>query len=533
MNRITVWGRRGCLRCTSRRLHLEALEDRTVPSVDPVIAINGLGANGFVPPDTDAAAGPDYVIETINLQIAYNRKSDGVRTFQQSLASFFSPLGGVLQMSDPVITFDEYTNQFVVGVLDYNSPPPSTLNRFDLAISNDADPNDGWTFSRYDMQDTPRTLADYPKLGYNADAYVVSFNMLPGTGNHVDTLSIDKSDLTGHRVVWDTSVVGFPGMAPAAMHGANPGDPMWFVSGDPSARNIRVFRMDDVLSDSPTMTRTLVPVPAYTIMPRPTQPGSPSSMNWTFDTRMMNAAMSNGQLVATHTVGSGGVAHARWYEVDTTGDTPVLAQEGQIDQGTGVHTYFPTIEINQEGDLGMTFIESSPDEYMSMYVTGQNFTDAPGTMQTPVQTHAGNSPYTQNRAGDYSGITVDPIDGYTFWAANEYKGTVLGIFSTGIAAFGVSPSGAAPSARLPRAVAFLNRANPSPAAGADTSAPSTVAALSSLQQRLALLDWLFLSTRRKDLDGLFSGSGESTMTESVLSRGLTPFTPLWGETLAP
>src|SRR5262249_53963054 len=152
-------------RLTKLRLYLEALEDRTVLSVDPVITINGMGSDGSVPPDTDTAAGPDYVVETINLQIAYYRKSDGLRVFQQPLATLMSPLGGVLQLSDPVITFDEYTNQFVVGVIDFSTPVPGTMNRFDLAISNNADPNDGWSYSRYSMQDEARTLSDYPKLG--------------------------------------------------------------------------------------------------------------------------------------------------------------------------------------------------------------------------------------------------------------------------------------------------------------------------------------------------------------------------------
>src|SRR5262249_36763444 len=65
---------------------------------------------------------------------------------------------------------------------------------------------------------------------------------------------------------------------------------------------------------------------------------------------------------------------------------------------------------------------------MSMYVTGRSASDAPGTMQAPALAQAGQAPYSASfdsspyRAGDYSGMTIDPSDG-SFWAANEYAKT--------------------------------------------------------------------------------------------------------------
>jgi hypothetical protein len=76
----------------------------------------------------------------------------------------------------------------------------------------------------------------------------------------------------------------------------------------------------------------------------------------------------------------------------------------------------------------MTFMQSSSTEFVSMYVTGQASGDALGIMQTPVRVKQGQAAYGASfdaspfRAGDYSGITVDPNDG-TFWAANEYAKT--------------------------------------------------------------------------------------------------------------
>jgi hypothetical protein len=415
-------------------------------SVDVSLAVPGLGYADTnctcEPPDTIAAAGPTTVVEMINSAIAYYDKDTGVRTFKQEMNSFFSPLGGVLTLSDPVVVYDELAGKFAVGMLDYNT---TNRTRFDFAVSNDADPTDGWTYARYDMNDHVGgsfDFADYPRLGYNADAWVVSFNMFPGLANvfdHVQTLSIAKTDLTGYQYVVPGGTSHFT-MAPAAMHDARPGEPMVFVEAAraPSATAIQVDQLSDELSDVPTLTSTSIPVTPYSNPPHAAQPGS-VAIN-TDDDRIFNAALRDGLLVAAHTVAAGtDVTHARWYEFDMTGPTPTLHQSGEIDQGPEVSTYYPAIDINTTKTLGMTFMESSPTEDMSMYVTGRTPSRPAGTMQTPVLTHAGVASYSGTRAGDYSGLTVDPSDGVSFWAASEYKASTTVLWSTGLAHFTVSP----------------------------------------------------------------------------------------------
>src|SRR5262249_49613898 len=153
---------------------------------------------GCTPPDPSGAVGQDHVVQTVNSALAVYDKYTGTRLSLTSLRTFFSPLGSVQSLSDPVITYDEQYGRFAVGVLDYNQG--ARLSRFDFAASNDSDPTHGFTFRRYDMQDGVGSFdfADYPKMGWNADAYVVSFNMFPTGGSfHVDTLSIDKATLQG------------------------------------------------------------------------------------------------------------------------------------------------------------------------------------------------------------------------------------------------------------------------------------------------------------------------------------------------
>jgi hypothetical protein len=73
-------------------------------------------------------------------------------------------------------------------------------------------------------------------------------------------------------------------------------------------------------------------------------------------------------------------------------------------------------------------------------------------MQTPVLVKAGNATYTGSRAGDFSGITVDPSTGTSFWAANEYKGSSA-LWTTWVANFSLS---SAPPSSGPPVIASLS-----------------------------------------------------------------------------
>jgi hypothetical protein len=473
--------------CARIRPRLENLEARTLLSVDVGLTINGTTDRLYIPPDTGGAAGPDFYVETINLHMSYYRKDTGAASGSLSFQSLFAPLGDVRDLSDPVIDYDQFTGQFVVGVTEYTQPF-SSICRFDFAVSNDSDPHDGWNIYRYDMNDGTASslLADYPKMGYNADAYFISFNMFTTGFSHVDILSIDKSTLDGYRNIVPGGASNMT-LVPAVMHDANPGDPEWLVES--GSNSVKIVQMTNYLSFAPTFQIYNEPVAPFGSPPNARDAGGGTVPLSTLGTRFYSAAEMYGQLVAAHTVGTGGLAHVRWYQFDITGDSPVLVQSDEINPGLGVSTYFPAIDINVNGDLGMTYMESSSTEYVSMYVTGQNANDFGTSMQDGAVTHPGTTRYTISRVGDYSSVCVDPNDGITFWAANEYKGASA--YNTGIASFGISPLGTV-SAAVARRVAL---ANSSPAGVTAAWLPaSPVLSTDQLPINQALgVDWLFTS----------------------------------------
>src|SRR5262245_42221153 len=133
------------------QLQVEQLEDRCVPSVNLGTTITGLAfpdSGGYVPPDTIAAAGPDYIVETVNTTIAIYSKSGGAAISKQSFSDFFSSISPLPDFSDASVTFDESVDngagnakgRFVVAALNYNTSTGESYLAF--AVSNDANPND-------------------------------------------------------------------------------------------------------------------------------------------------------------------------------------------------------------------------------------------------------------------------------------------------------------------------------------------------------------------------------------------------------
>ena len=362
------------------------------------------------------------------------------------------------ELSDPFVIYDEQAGRFVVGVLDLtiSAQGAVTSDRFLMAVSDTSDATSFTEMHSINMTQSSSqgtVFADYPRVGWNADAYVVTFNMFTtGSANfydHVSVLTVNKSSvIDGNNGTFADSIANLSSsnftLAPAVMHGSSPGGPMYLVEEAPVANAISVVTETNVLGSTPTFSSTVIPVAPYTAPPNASQKGAGTQIQ-TNDSRILNAEWRNNRLVAAQTVGlsSDGLAHARWYEFGTAGTSPTLTQQRTI--SNGANTYFPSIAIDSNGDLGMTFIKSSPTEYMSMYVTGQAAGDPPGQIQTPVVAQAGlatyvgfdGSPY---RAGDYSGITVDPANPNVFWAANEYATAATSTnWGTGIASFTMTP----------------------------------------------------------------------------------------------
>ncbi len=480
----------GQRRPVSRRPHrgrpsLERLEDRTLLSVT-IASTNNNGhgyaaldfnqSGGYVPPDTVGAAGPTNsstglgaYVETVNQTIAlYPNKSAGSTatgaTAPQtaSLSTFWFTTGGLAHadsgsgLSDPIVAYDDQIGRFIVGDqdVDYNTH----VSRFDLAVSKSSDPaslgTGDWSF--YQINTTQSGFdADYPgNFGYNHDAFVFTVNMFntsPTGSNHVQVVSVNSTDLANGVApsslhVYQNNINDFS-LRPTVMHDSVAGDPMWFVTEHGDGLSIDVIKETNVLSTSPTFAYTNLAVTPYSGVVNPRNPNGTVITN-NIDSRIMKAAEWNNTIVASHSVSvSSTQDDAQWYAVDVSSGTPVLKEQGRVSGGNNTYITYPSVDINSSGQIGMTYMKSGTDsstDYMSMYVTGRNSSDAAGTMETSVlvPAGAGQANYKDfssgGRAGDLSGINVDPTDG-SFWAANEFANTeATANWGTAVANFTIS-----------------------------------------------------------------------------------------------
>jgi len=411
---------------------------------------------GFVPPDTHAATGPNHIIETVNTTFKIFDRSGNTVLVPTELNDFFNVPGH--DLTDPVVFYDESLQRFFIGVVDFGTNDPPTSSNLLYAVSDNSSPTGTSSFSnKYSIPVHRKAKfgcsgtveADFTRAGWNADAHVFAFNMFNFGTNCFDGVRIvviDKSSIGGTLAfkLIDLSNSHFT-VVPAVMHGTNCGDPMWFVEAAfGQANQVRVLKMINLLTSPSISSTTNIDVTGYNVPPSASQPGGVQTID-TGDSRILNVEWRNNRLVATHAVLAFSVARARWYEFDTSGPTPTKTQEGNINnQGAGVHTYFPSIAIAANGDLGMTFMQSSSSEFMSMYVTGQLSGGTGGAMESPVLAKAGQAHYiafdcdqvTDDhfpvcRAGDYSGISADPAVPNMFCAANEYATNAVGAANWG------------------------------------------------------------------------------------------------------
>jgi hypothetical protein len=109
------------------------------------------------------------------------------------------------------------------------------------------------------------------------------------------------------------------------------------------------------------------------------------------------------------------------YQIDVSGDTPVLLNERLVDPGAGVAVQMPSVDEDSSGNLGLTWMESSSSEYLTMWV---GTIDRAGKLVSAIGAAGGGFFFANSRIGDYSTTVLDQSDDRNdvFWSANEYIG---------------------------------------------------------------------------------------------------------------
>jgi hypothetical protein len=115
----------------------------------------------------------------------------------------------------------------------------------------------------------------------------------------------------------------------------------------------------------------------------------------------------------------------RWWEVRNPNGTPVIHQEGTFAPGVtdGIHRWMGAAAMDAEGNIALGYSAANATLFPSIYYTGRRASDPLGTMpqgEGAIITGTGSQTGGGSRWGDYTSLSIDPVDDLTFWHVNEY-----------------------------------------------------------------------------------------------------------------
>lgn len=448
------------------------------------INVDGQGFTGRMPPDTVGDVGANYYIQATNhpdgaIFSVYD-KSDGHLvagpTHLSSLAFEGDPCK--VGYSDPVVLYDHLADRWVLAEMAAKQigRPKRALCVY---ISKTSDPvSGGW----WDYEVSYTEEPDYPKLAVwptgdgDSDAYLITTNQ--GSGPRV-TACDRLSMLSGQSIFCVSDVVpklkgfGFQALTPGDLDGPPPpaDSPAYFIRhrddevhdqpfGDPwdpwhDFLELFEYRIHFSNPGSSSLTGpTRIPIAEFdsdlcgvsstSCIP---QPGTsspdldpvPEVAMWRLQYRhFADHETLVGNLTTDVTgVDQGGI---RWFELRKSSLVPwELHQEGTFAPDLG-NRWIGSIAMDGAGNIALGYSVSSTSTYPSIRYTGRQASDPLGTMPLGERSIVdGTGSQGGNRWGDYSAMSVDPVDDTTFWYTNEYVDS-SGLWRTRLASFRLTSS---------------------------------------------------------------------------------------------
>jgi hypothetical protein len=431
-------------------------------SIIPGLNFDGVPFPGVVcncaPPDTNGAVGSTQYVQIVNEGYQVFDKGDGHSLLgPASIRSLWAGFGGVCETNgsgDPVVLYDKIANRWVVTQFAV-STGTSVPNRECVAVSQTDDATGSYFRYDFDLRPFGSNFYDYPKLGSWTDAYYMSMNVFNSSGTAylgTEPFAFDRSQMLAGApaTVISPGVVGSPAnnedpLIPSDFDGKilpPSGAPNTFLEfpdttgnngghyrywhytvGTPFGTGASFTEFDGPTAASFTFlcttTRACVP-----------QLGSADKLDGIGDRLMYRLAYRNfgspespnESWVGNFSVSSGGVAAPRWFELKGLGGASgTINQEGTY-QPDSTWRWMGSAAMDQDGNLALGFSASSASINPQIHYATRLATDPPGmlTSETDAFDGAGAQLDTVNRWGDYSAMTVDPVDDCTFWYTQEY-----------------------------------------------------------------------------------------------------------------
>ena len=431
-----------------------ALQTASAPLVGTTNGLNfagiGNGDYGFsvqyAPPDTVGAVGATQYVQWVNTYFAVFNKSNGqiAAGFPKPGNSIWAGFGGGCETNndgDPIVQYDKLANRWILTQFSVSTTPYLQC----VAVSTTSDATG--SYYRYAFSYGNTQFNDYPKLGVWPDGYYISYNIFNNgqtfAGSKVcafDRTKMLAGDPTATQQCFQLST-SYGGLLPSDLDGTTAppaGTPNFFMNFGANSLNMWKFHVDFATPANTTFTGpSNIPVAAFNAacsgggacIP---QPGTSNRLDSLADRLMYRLAYRNRSgvesLLVNHSVTVGtnkktSVTSVRWYEIRNPNGTPSVYQQGTLSAADKIHRWMGSIAMDKAGDIALGYSASSSSVYPSIRYTGRVPTDPLGTMQAETIVQAGTgsqSTFNLHRWGDYSAMTVDPVDDCTFWYTTEY-----------------------------------------------------------------------------------------------------------------
>jgi hypothetical protein len=400
----------------------------------------GFNATNATPPDPCMAAGPDHIIAMVNafpsLFRIFDKQGNVLKTINN--AAWYAPVSPD-EIGDVQVIYDHFAERWVMAVMQVNNSNQTAATL--ISYSDDSNPLGVWYVYRLDTKmhgSVPsNTWGDYPQLGFDDEAiYIMTRLAVFGSpfisNNKIRVIS--KSELynsNGGAVTWkdfwDIGIPNNPGSStrPDIIHpvfsytAGQSGYFFWANSG--GWNSYYLYRVINPLSSSPTIRGKVIPG-SYIQAPDANQLGGGPILS-RGSTCLTAPIVKDGKLYMTHSVRNSlypANASVRYVIVDLATNTI----EEQAELGAqGYFFIYPTIAVDQNNNIALTFSRSADTEYIGAYYSTKHAADPPGL--SPSQPFAeglgsysgGGSP---SRWGDYMAIYLDPSNNFDVWMHTEY-----------------------------------------------------------------------------------------------------------------
>jgi hypothetical protein len=447
-----------------------------------------------VPPDTEGDIGPNNYMQWVNLIVAVwnvSRDANGVPTgvtlasgFPKPGNSFWAGFTGSTAADacrtnnngDPIVLYDHLANRWMVSQFSINEGVQC------VALSQTGDPTG--TYDRWAFVVSPGEQNDYPKIGLMPDAYYLSVRDFPSNdGTFADAVAFDRAAMLAGdpnagfiKFTMPCLTANCPdGIQPPHLEGPPPpaGTPgiysrAWDDDFDGPLTGSDGYRLWEFSPDFATPgNSTFVELPFVpsvdgfddtvcgffqrNCIPQPRRGGG-ERLDPADELQMYRAQYRHftgfDSLLITTTVDSDGsdTAGMRWAEIRNSGSGWTLFQEGTYAPADGENRWMGSIAMNGSGDIALGYSVSSTGTFPSVRYTTRASGDPLGVFpggEVELVAGSGSQTSSSNRWGDYSAMSVDPVDDCTFWYTQEYYANTNSFdFKTRIGAFG-GPSCAA------------------------------------------------------------------------------------------